>query len=168
MRELKFLSGHAGEIWADQLSRFLLDWKGDPHTKNGLEEDIFEEAHRQYRRIILKGRANHPRRQPGHGRTKQDKATNLLDRLEGYDFCILAFLIDPNVPFTNNQGEQDLRLIKVKQKISGCFRALDGAQCFARIRSYLSTCRKQGQNLWDACFQTAIVQPFLPTIPESS
>jgi len=88
-------------------------------------------------------------------------------RLEDYDLCILAFLLDPNVPFTNNQGEQDIRMIKVKQKISGCFRTLDGAQCFARIRSYLSTCRKQGQNLWDACFQAAIAQPFLPNIPES-
>jgi len=58
-------------------------------------------------------------------------------------------------------------MIKLKQKISGCFRTLDGAQCFARIRSYLSTCRKQGINLWDACFQAALGQPFLPTLPES-
>ena len=114
-------------------------------TKDGLEEEVFEKAHRLYRRIILKGRANHPRRQPGQGRIKQDKATNLLDRLEDYDLCILAFLLDPNVPFTNNQGEQDIRVIKVKQKISGCFRTMNGAQCYARIRSYLSTCRKQGQ-----------------------
>ena len=79
----------------------------------------------------------------------------------------LGFLLDPNVPFTNNQGEQDIRMIKVKQKISGCFRSLDGARCFARIRSYLSTCRKQGINLWDACFQAASGQPFMPTLPKS-
>jgi len=167
LRELKFLSEQQGEIWAEQLSKFLLDWNGDPRARDGLKEDVFEKAHRQYQRIIRKGRVDHPRRQPGQGRTKQDKATNLLDRLEDYDLCILAFLLDPNVPFTNNQGEQDIRMIKVKQKISGCFRTLPGAQCFARIRGYLSTCRKQGQNLWDACFQAAIGQPFLPTIPES-
>jgi transposase len=69
--------------------------------------------------------------------------------------------------FRRWEGEQDIRMIKVKQKISGCFRALEGAQCFARIRSYLSTCRKQGINLWGACFQAAIGQPFLPTVPES-
>ncbi len=53
-------------------------------------------------------------------------------------------------------------MIKVKQKISGCFRTLSGAQAFARIRSYLSTCRKQGRNLWEACYQVVIGQPFLP------
>jgi transposase len=167
LRELKFLFEQCGEVWAGQLERFLLDWKNDPRARDGLEEEVFEHAHRQYQRIVGKGRTDHPRREPGQGRTKQDKATNLLDRLEDYDYCILAFLLDPNVPFTNNQGEQDIRMIKVKQKISGCFRTLDGAQCFARIRSYLSTCRKQGINLWDACFQAAIGQPFMPIMPTS-
>lgn len=167
LRELKFLFEQCGEIWADQLSRFLLDWKDDPRARDGLEEDVFEKAHRQYRRIVRMGRADHPRRLPGQGRSKQDKATNLLDRLQDYDYCILAFLLDPNVPFTNNQGEQDIRMIKVKQKVSGCFRTLEGARCFARIRGYLSTCRKQGFNLWDACFQAALGKPFLPTLPES-
>ncbi len=167
LRELKFLFEQCGEIWADQLSRFLLDWKNDPRTRDGLEEEVFGKAHRQYQCIVRMGRADHPRRLPGQGRSKQDKATNLLNRLEDYDLCILAFLLDPNVPFTNNQGEQDIRMIKVKQKISGGFRTLEGAQCFARIRSYLSTCRKQGLNLWDACFQAALGQPFLPTLPES-
>jgi transposase len=69
------------------------------------------------------------------------------------------------VPFTNNQGEQDIRMIKVKQKISGCFRTLPGAQTFARIRGDLSTCRKQGRNLWEACYQLAIGQPFMPNVP---
>jgi transposase len=106
-----------------------------------------------------------PGGQPGQGRTQQGKAANLLDRLEDFDLSGLAFLIDPNVPFTNNQGEQDIRMIKVKQKISGGFRTLTGAQTFARIRSYLSTCRKQGRNLWEACHQLAIGQPFMPNVP---
>ena len=167
LRELKFLFEQCGELWADQLSGFLLDWKSDPRARDGLGDEVFELAHRQYQRIVREGRRKHPRRKPGQGRTKQDKATNLLDRLEDYDYCILAFLLDPNVPFTNNQGEQDIRMIKVKQKVSGCFRTLEGAQCFARIRGYLSTCRKQGFNLWDACFQAALGQPFLPTLPVS-
>jgi transposase len=167
LRELKFLFEQCGEIWADKLSRFLLDWKNDPRARDGLEEDVFEKAHSQYKRIVREGRRKHPRRRPGHLRSKQTKAANLLDRLEDYDYCILAFLLDPNVPFTNNQSEQDIRMIKVKQKVSGCFRTLEGAQCFVRIRGYLSTCRKQGFNLWDACFQVAIGTPFMPTLPKS-
>jgi transposase len=162
LRELKFLFEQCGELWADKLSRFLLDWKSDPRARDGLEEDVFDQAHLQYQCILAEGRRKHPRRKPGEGRAKQDKATNLLDRLEDYDHCVLAFLLDPNVPFTNNQGEQDIRMIKVKQKVSGCFRTLEGAQCFARIRGYLSTCRKQGFILWDACFQAANGTPFMP------
>jgi len=168
LRELKFLFEQCGEIWAVELSRFLLDWKNDPRTKEGLNEDVFNEALRRYKAFIRRGRAAHPRRLHGQGRTKQDKATNLLDRLEDYDLSVLAFLVDPNVPFTNNQGEQDIRMIKVKQKISGSFRTFAGAQCFARIRSYLSTCRKQGINLWEACFQAACGEPFMPTLQESA
>ena len=56
-------------------------------------------------------------------------------------------------------------MIKVKQKISGCFRTLAGAQAFARVRSYLSTCRKQGRNLWHACYRLVIGQPFMPQAP---
>lgn len=167
LRELKFLFQQCGEIWADELSRFLLDWKNDPRTKDGLEEEVFHHAHRHYRAILARGRKDHPRREPGQKRTEQDKATNLLDRLEDYDLSVLAFLLDPNVPFTNNQAEQDIRMIKVKQKISGCFRTLEGARCFARIRGYLSTCRKQGINLWDACFHAALGRPFMPSLPES-
>ena len=86
----------------------------------------------------------------------------MRDRLEDFELCVLAFRLDPNVPCPNNQGEPDIRMSKVKQKISGCFRTLLGAQEFARIRSYLSTCRKQGRNLWQACYQLAIGQPFFP------
>ena len=75
------------------------------------------------------------------------------------------WLVHPEVPFTNNQGEQDIRMMKVKLKISGCFRTLQGAQIFARVRSYLSTCRKQGRNVWEACYQLAIGQPFMPSVP---
>jgi transposase len=99
------------------------------------------------------------------GRCAQSKAANLLDRLEDFDYNILAFLWDGRVPFTNNQAEQDIRMIKVRQKISGCFRTLRGAQVFCRIRSYLSTCRKQGRNLWEAIQMAVIGQPFIPSTP---
>ena len=165
LRELKFLAEEHQEAWAAQLSQFLLGWKDDPLTPFGLDEEHFKKAHARYKAIVRQGRRAHPRRKLGQGRTKQGKAANLLDRLEDYDLCVLAFLLDPNVPFTNNQGEQDIRMIKVKQKISGCFRTLRGARVFARIRGYLSTCRKQGRNLWEACYQLVIGHPFMPNAP---
>lgn len=78
------------------------------------------------------------------GRIKCSKARNLLERLIDYEEDVLRFMDVPFLPFTNNQGENDIRMTKVQQKISGCFRSTEGAEIFCRVRGYLSTCRKQG------------------------
>jgi hypothetical protein len=70
-------------------------------------------------------------------------ARNLLERLINYEDEVLGFMTDERIPYTNNQGERDLRMSKVQQKISGCFRSMQGAYNFARIRSYISTCIKR-------------------------
>jgi transposase len=85
-----------------------------------------------------------------YGVQKRRVGHNLLLRLEHYSEETLRFLHDPKVPFTNNQAEQDLRMMKVKQKISGCFRSFTGAETFCRIRSFLSTARKQGWDILDS------------------
>ncbi len=95
------------------------------------------------------------------GPQKQSKGKNLLDRLTMRSVEILRFMGDFRVPFTNNQGEQDIRMNKVKQKISGCFRSIEGAQIYCRIRSYFSTMQKQGRNLLAAAQAIFLRQPFL-------
>ena len=78
------------------------------------------------------------------GRQKRSKSRNLLERLINYEADVLRFMTDAEVPFTNNQGENDIRMTKVHQKISGCFRSMEGAEIFCRIRGYISSCQKHG------------------------
>lgn len=165
LRELKFLWEEEQEVWAQQLSDLLLHLHQRRQKRGELNERQFKQALKGYRKVVRRGRHRHPRLAPGQGRCAQSKAANLLDRLEGYDLNVLAFLFDERVPFTNNQAEQDIRMIKVRQKISGCFRTLKGAQIFCRIRSYLSTCRKQGRNLWEAIQMAVAGRPFIASCP---
>jgi transposase len=162
LRELKFLCEEHQEAWAQQMTTFLLDrlaWRKDHGV---LDERQFKKVHARYRALLRTGRRRHPRRA---GRAAQSKAANLLDRLEAFDLNVLAFTIFEEVPFTNNGAERDLRMEKTRQKVSGCFRTLHGARVFARIRSYISTCRKQDQNILDALERAVVGKPFMPSAP---
>jgi transposase len=165
LRELKFLWEEDTQVWARQLSDLLLALHRRRQKHGEFNERQFKWALRRYRNVVRRGRYRHPRWTTGQGRCAQSKAANLLDRLEDFEGSILAFLWDGRVPFTNNQAEQDIRMIKVRQKISGCFRTLRGAQIFCRIRGYLSTCRKQRLNLWQALQSAVSGAPFIPSAP---
>ena len=119
-----------------------------------------DEIAAEYDRLVAEGlRANPP---PLVG--KASKAVNLLERLEAYKPSCLRFLSDLSIPFTNNTAERDLRMLKVKGKISGGFRTTEGADQYCRLRSYLATCRKQGLALLDCCrslFSGRLVTPAL-------
>ena len=107
----------------------------------------------RYHTLFASGLAANPPpvRRPGQrGRLQQSPARNLLERLLLRHEEVLAFLEDLTIPFDNNQAERDLRTLKVQQKVSGCFRSEAGAEAVMRLRSYLSTLRKQGHLLLDA------------------
>jgi transposase len=98
------------------------------------------------------------------GRQKKSKALNLLTRLKEHKEKVLAFMYNFEVPFDNNQGERDIRMIKLQQKISGTFRTRKGAKFFCRIRSYISTARKNGINVFCAINEAIRGQPFIPGV----
>ncbi len=98
------------------------------------------------------------------GRKKQSKAFNLLMRLRNYKDDVWRFMTDVGVPFTNNLAEQALRMAKVRQKVSGCFRTAAGAKTFFTIRSYLATMRKQKVGLFDCLVSVFQGQPIQPQL----
>jgi len=90
----------------------------------------------------------YPEKTGKRGKLKRTKGRNLLERLEKLKPAVLAFAFNDEVPFTNNQAERDLRPVKVKLKVSGCFRTLVGAEHYARIAGFISTSRKNNHNVF--------------------
>ncbi len=149
LRELTYLFEEMGQAWAKRLIEMLVTACREVAAAGGpLAADRLAYFRSLYWEIIAEGEAANPRAPPSgkRGRTRQSKAFNLLQRLRDYADDVLRFMTDHGVPFTNNLAEQAVRMPKVKQKISGCFRTLAGAQKFCTIRSYLETMRKQGAN----------------------
>ncbi len=154
LRELTFVDEQMEQAWAADMMSLLRESKKAVEAAaatgaTALPPEQREAFHQRYRTIIAAGlklpENQPPTRQPGQrGRLKQSKARNLLDRLLKHEAATLAFMADFRVPFDNNQAERDLRMMKVQQKISGCFRSKEGAEAFCRIRSYVSSARKQG------------------------
>jgi transposase len=121
----------------------------------------------RYDALLAAGARCHPRRHAPPGRrqrVKQSPAYNLISRLHEHRDEVLRFITDMRVPFDNNQAERDIRMPKLKQKVSGGFRSEDGAQAFATIRSYLSTLRKQSIDTYQALVLTFQGNPPMPRL----
>lgn len=156
LRELTFIHEQMGQAWAGEMKRVLVEIKAavaaaQQRGAEALAASQLEEFERRYRAILDQGfvleQAAPPPPTGRRGRKKQSKAKNLLDRLDRYRRETLAFMYDFAVPFDNNLAERDLRMMKVQQKISGCFRTTAGATAFCRIRGYISTLKKQGHQV---------------------
>ncbi|HLX58776.1 MAG TPA: transposase [Ktedonobacteraceae bacterium] len=171
LRELVFQAEEQGAVWAADLIDLLLAMRQATHQaraqgKCWLDPLEVLDWERAFLRVLDEGDHVTPRATapPGtKGRIKQSAARNLLDRLRKHQQAVFCFLEDLRVDFDNNLAERDLRMIKVQQKVSGCFRSLAGAQAFSRIRGYLSTLRKQGLPLLSALQATLCGHPLLPS-----
>lgn len=156
IRELEWVWENETHLWARDTKLLLKEMNRAVDEAGGVLKAEDSERYRQRFRLILKnGEAECPppdlaNRKGKRGRVKRTKARNLLERLLKFEDDALRFMDNIIVPFTNNLAENDIRMTKVQQKISGCFRSMEGAKYFCRIRGYLSTCRKQAVNVSQA------------------
>ena len=170
LRDLAFIVEQYDQAWAAEMKRLLCDIKDEVaatsqrHTALPAHRLAYYEA--EYDALIAQGFAANPsppKTKPKPiGRPKQSPPKNLLDRLHKHKAGVLAFMYDFRIPFDNNLVERDVRMIKVQQKVSGCFRTEDGAHIFCALRSYISTARKHGLNAIDAIYNAFLDQPFIP------
>lgn len=170
LRELQFVTDQYQQPWAEQMAQLLLDIKTEVAQTalvvEALPLDRITHFEQRYDHLLQQGfAANPPPADPPpkqRGRTKQSPPKNLLNRLDQHKPEVLAFMYDFRVPFDNNLAERDVRMVKIKQKVSGAFRTEQGAKTFCAIRSYISTVRKQGGNIIDAIQGAINGNPFMP------
>lgn len=142
LRELDRAYEQDEQRWALRMKKLLEEMNIAVNRAGGeLSDKMAEKCRKKYRKILRAAEKECPENMRQRA---QSKSRNLLERLLAFEDETLRFMEDALVPFTNNQGERDLRMTKVQQKISGCFRSMMGAKNFCLIRSYLSTCRKNG------------------------
>jgi transposase len=171
LRELQFIVEQYQQPWAADMAQLLRAIKQEvaaaPPSATALPTARLTYYNVAFDKLIAQGLAVTPAAdQPAvskRGRPKQSPPKNLLDRLQTHKAGVLAFMANFRIPFDNNQAERDIRMIKVKQKVSGAFRTKDGADTFCALRTYISTARKQGINAIDALFHAFLAHPFLPT-----
>ncbi len=168
IRELTGIFELTKQQWAQDMIDLLLEIKENvdelkqkPRMLNTEEKDSFK---KRYDHIVATGYLANPPPQPvkKRGRPKQGKARNMLKRLSEHRHEVLAFMEDYRIDFDNNQAERDLRMIKVKQKISGVFRSAKGADMFCRIRGYISTARKNSVSAFSAITDAFHGKPYIP------
>ncbi len=169
LRELCYLQERHQQGWAASLATLLREMKvaGEAAPEGQLPETTLRAFEKRYDTLVNEGyQANPPPAEAPvkkRGRRKQSRAQNLLERLRQRRHEVLAFLYDPQVPFDNNLAERDIRMMKVQQKVSGCFRG-EGASYFCRIRGYISTLRKQGTNVLKGLESVFRGNPLMPLV----
>ncbi|SPF55691.1 transposase [Candidatus Desulfosporosinus infrequens] len=173
LRYLKDIVENYHQDWANTMACLLIEI--NRRVKDLKMEGFFEMPdeeikiwQKRYHTIIENGIGEDAKKSPQilnkQGKSKKSKALQLLLKLQNYDLETLAFMYDFDIPFDNNRAERDIRMQKLRQKISGCFRGKDGANIFCRIRSYLSTAKKNGINAMEAITRALRGRPFIPQV----
>lgn len=159
LRELTGIAeNHPEQKWASAFIDLLLEMKKvkDKAVEVGKETLSYYHYHKfdkRYDELIKQAREENPlpvTTEKKRGRKKKGKILALVERLDNYKASVCLFIHNFMVPFDNNQAERDLRMIKVKTKVSGCFRSEEGARDYLKIMSYIGTAHKQGHNAYDA------------------
>jgi transposase len=152
LRKLTFIVDSNNYAWAKNMKRALRETckKVSEREDKRLTEQEYKNLQRRYRNILTRGKKELPEIPPKpsgqRGKMAKSDAHNLWERLKEHEDAVLLFAKDGHVPFTNNRAERDLRMSKVKQKVSGCFRKVDYAHAYCRISSYLQTMSNKGVN----------------------
>lgn len=174
LRELTYLVENYQQIWAETMLKLLKEIYIAVGAAKALEQaalssEQLTDFQNRYDQIVAEGLLANPTPEPTpeqtrkRGRVKQTLPKNLLDRLRDHPDMVLAFMKDFTVPFDNNQAERDIRMAKLKEKISGCFRSPEGSQAFCQVRSYISTAHKNEQPILEALYLALIGRPFIPS-----
>ena len=152
LRELTFIVEAQGYAWAGNIKRLLQQTcaRVSARQTKTLNRREYAKLQKRYRNILTRGKKElpplPPRQNGKRGRIAKSDAHNLWERLKEHETAVLLFAKDSHVPFTNNRAERDLRMSKVKQKVSGCFRKREYAEAYCRISSYLQTMANHGYN----------------------
>ena len=168
IRNLKDAYENYNHAWAKDMAGLLIEIKDHVEVLKSASHDNMgtDEINRyqiKYKSIIAKGKVDNPISvSEKTGNPAKNAADRLLSRLEKYDIETLSYMYDFNIPFDNNLAERDIRMTKLRQKISGCFRGEESPKTFCRIRGYISTCRKNGINVMEGLVKAIKGDPYIP------